>query len=191
MRLHRSISTDHPLLVVALDEEAAGLHDFGLPVLITGVGKVNAAVAVSTVLGDHSPSRIINLGTAGSLREGLSGVHVISQVRQHDLDDDAIHTLTGLHFSQPIELADAGAVLTTGDVFVNDRATRAQLAEHADLVDMEGYAVAKAAAASEIPMTLVKVVSDPAGEESLRTWRETIDDCAAQLGTWLQENLER
>ena len=33
-------------------------------------------------------------------------------------------------------------VLATGDTFVTDEATRARLATRANLVDMEGYAVA-------------------------------------------------
>lgn len=189
MRLHRSISTDAPLIVVALEEEATHLHLTELPVLVTGAGKVNAAVALATILGEHSPSGVINLGTAGSLKDGLTGIHVISQVRQHDLDDRAIHALTGLHFGLPIDLAGDGPVLTTGDVFVDDPLVRARLAEQADLVDMEGYAVAKAAQAADVPVMLVKMVSDQAGGEALRSWRETVDDCAEQLGEWLRAHL--
>ena len=189
MRLHRSISTDRPLIVVALEEEATHLHLTDLPVLVTGAGKVNAAVAVATVLGDHSPKSVINLGTAGALKDGLTGIHVVSQVRQHDLDDKAIHALTGLHFGLPIDLEGTGPVLTTGDVFVDDPVLRARLAEAADLVDREGYAVAKAAQAADVPVMLVKMVSDSAGGEALRTWRETVDDCAEQLGEWLREHL--
>ena len=48
MRLHRTISPDLPLLVVALEEEATHLHVSELPVLVTGVGKVNAAIAVTS-----------------------------------------------------------------------------------------------------------------------------------------------
>ncbi|MDP2012677.1 MAG: nucleoside phosphorylase, partial [Actinomycetota bacterium] len=69
MRLHRTISSDRPLLVVALEEEAAHLHVSELPILVTGAGKVNAAVAVATILGQSSPSEVINLGTAGALAE--------------------------------------------------------------------------------------------------------------------------
>ena len=65
MRLHRTISPDLPLLVVALEEEAAHLHVSELPVLVTGAGKVNAAVSVATILGQYSPSHLVNLGTAG------------------------------------------------------------------------------------------------------------------------------
>ncbi len=189
MRLHRTISAELPLLVVALEEEAAHLHVSELPVLVTGAGKVNAAIAVSMILAEHSPSSVVNLGTAGSLRDEITGTHVISSVVQHDLDDAALFALSGLHFGQVIHLAEAGARLVTGDAFVADETTRARLAERADLVDMEGYAVARASLAADVPVTLVKQVSDSANEQAGRSWRQTIDACAEELGAWARQHL--
>jgi adenosylhomocysteine nucleosidase len=189
MRLHRSISADRPLLVVALEEEAAHLHVTELPVLVTGVGKVNAAVAVATILGEFSPSAVVNLGTAGALRDDMAGTHVIGRVIQHDLDDDALFALAGLRFSEPLHLRDTGATLATGDAFVSDEAARKRLARSAELVDMEGYAVAHAAAVAGVPVMLVKRVSDLAGEGAGRSWRDNVDDCAEHLGAWVRQNL--
>ena len=189
MRLHRSITADRPLIVVALEEEATHLHVSELPALVTGVGKVNAAIAVATILGEHSPSHVINVGTAGALREGISGTHVIGRVIQHDLDDSALFSLAGLHFGEPIDLGPTGLTLATGDAFVSDSTTRDRLAVLADLVDMEGYAVARASLAAGVPVSLVKHVSDSADDSAGRSWRESIDDCAEQLGHWLREHL--
>ncbi len=189
MRLHRTISADLPLLVVALEEEATHLHVSELPVLVTGVGKVNAAIAVAMTLADASPSRVVNLGTAGALRDGMRGTQVISTVDQHDFDDAALFALSGLHFSGPISLAVEGARLVSGDVFVSDAVTRARLAEDADLVDMEGFAVARAAMAAGVPVTLVKQVSDSADASAGRSWRESIDACAEDLGAWVRSQL--
>jgi hypothetical protein len=69
MRLHRTISPDLPLLVVALEVEAAHLHVSELPILVTGAGKVNAAIAVTTTLASASPARVVNL--AARVREHL------------------------------------------------------------------------------------------------------------------------
>lgn len=189
MRLHRSISPDLPLLVVALEEEATHLHVSELPVLVTGAGKVNAAIAVASILAETSPTRVVNLGTAGALHDGMSGTHVIGSVWQHDLDDAGLFALSGLHFGEPVHLADAGARLVTGDQFVSDEETRARLAEQADLVDMEGYAIARAALNAGVPVTLVKEVSDRADESAGRSWRQTVDDCAERLGVWVHEHL--
>ena len=189
MRLHRTISPDLPLLVVALEEEAAHLHVSGLPVLVTGAGKVNAAIAVASILAETSPTRVVNLGTAGALRDGMAGTHVVGSVWQHDLDDAALFALSGLHFGEPVNLAESGPRLITGDVFVSDAQTRDRLAALADLVDMEGYAVARAALNAGVPVTLVKQVSDNADESAARSWRDTVDECAQALGEWANREL--
>lgn len=193
MRLIGEIDPAHPLLVVAVAEEAAYL-DERLPVLLTGMGKVNAGVALATVLGRGPlPAAVVNLGTAGALRPGLEGTHEIGEVIQHDLDSAMLHTLTGETYGPPLALDGGRAarpVLATGDLFVAEEEARKRLAERADLVDMEGYAVASAALAAGVPVRLVKHVSDEAGEGAARTWRESVDGCAKALGQWARENLQ-
>ncbi|WP_371499743.1 nucleosidase [Kitasatospora sp. NBC_00374] len=190
MRLIGTVTPDRPLLVVAAHEEAAHLGD-GLPVLLTGMGKINATAALATVLarGDR-PSEIVNLGTAGALRPGWAGTHQVSRVLQHDLDTRVLHTLTGRTYGGPIELgAEPGPVLATGDLFVSDPEARDRLAQSADLVDMEGYALATVAQRAELPIRLVKHVSDEAGAGAARTWRESVDDCAKILADWVHTQL--
>jgi adenosylhomocysteine nucleosidase len=189
MKLHRSISLDLPLLVVALEEEAQHLHVSELPVLVTGVGKVCAASALSAVLARQRPARLINLGTAGALRDDLDGTQVVGRVVQHDFNDEAVFALTGEHFGAPIDLAVAGPVLASGDVFVDGGPQRDRLAAMADLVDMEGYAVAKVAGDFGLDVTLVKQVSDRAAEGAGRAWREVVDECAERLGDWVHREV--
>ncbi len=178
------------MLVVALEEEAQHLHVSELPVLVTGVGKVRAAAALSAVLARQRPSRIVNLGTAGSLRDELAGTQVIRRVVQHDFDDAAIFALTGEHFGAPIEFGIGDYVLGSGDVFVDSEVKRSGLiARGIDLVDMEGYAVAFTAQQFGLPVTLVKEISDQAGEGSGAAWRETVDACAERLGEWVCREL--
>ncbi|WP_144122003.1 nucleosidase [Catellatospora sichuanensis] len=187
MILTGTVTPDRPLIVVALPEEAAHL-DTAHPVLLTGVGKVCATLAVSRVLAAGVlPREIVNLGTAGALRPGLAGIHEISRVVQHDFDTVTIHALTGRTFGGPLDLAGAGPVLATGDVFVSDPVLRAALAEHADLVDMEGYAVAAAADVYGVPVRMVKQVSDEADGEAVTGWAESVDACARILAAWLTD----
>ncbi|MGW6358903.1 nucleosidase [Streptomyces sp. NPDC055092] len=190
MELTGEITAGRPLLVLAVKEEAQFL-DTDLPVLLTGMGKVNAATALATVLarGPH-PSGIVNLGTAGALRPGRTGTHVIGTVIQHDLDNAVLASLTGEIYGAPIDLPDhGGPVLATGDSFISDEAARARLAAHAPLVDMEGYALASAAQQAGVPLRIVKHVSDEAGDGAARTWRETVADCARVLADWTARNV--
>ncbi|WP_225802929.1 nucleosidase [Streptomyces sp. NK15101] len=189
MELLGEITADRPLLVLAVKEEAQFL-DTELPVLLTGMGKVNAATALATVLGrGPRPSGIVNLGTAGALRPGWTGTHVVGTVVQHDLDGELLATLTGETYGAPLTLPDGGdVVLATGDTFVSDEAARARLAERAPLVDMEGYALASAAELAGVPLRIVKHVSDEAGEGAARTWRESVAECARALADWAEAN---
>jgi adenosylhomocysteine nucleosidase len=169
-----------PLIVAALKEEAAYLDD-RYPVLMTGVGKVAAAVAVTRALASgERPSEIINIGTAGALRAGCEGTHEIKAVIQHDFDSPAIEARTGYSFGPPITLRDDGPVLATGDVFVPDPILR-----WADLVDMEGYAVAATAVAFGVPVRIIKHVSDQADTGAIKSWQATVDKCARTLATFL------
>ncbi|MFJ5829271.1 nucleosidase [Streptomyces sp. NPDC093089] len=189
MELLGEITADRPLLVVAVKEEAQFL-DTDLPVLLTGMGKVNAATALATVLGrGPRPSGIVNLGTAGALRSGWTGTHVVGTVVQHDLDGELLATLTGETYGAPLTLPDGGdVVLATGDAFIADEAARVRLAERAELVDMEGYALATAAGLAGVPLRIVKHVSDEAGDGAARSWRESVAECARALADWAEAN---
>ncbi|MFG2074761.1 adenosylhomocysteine nucleosidase [Nonomuraea maritima] len=190
MQLTGRITSDRPLLVLAVKEEAQHL-DTSLPVLLTGMGKVNAASALATALARGPlPSGVVNLGTAGALRPGWTGTHVVGTVLQHDLDGSVLQSLTGEFVGAPLTLADdGGATLATGDSFVSDELSRARLAERADLVDMEGYALASVAQRAGVPLRIVKHVSDDAGEGAARSWRESVAACSRVLAAWAAGNV--
>jgi adenosylhomocysteine nucleosidase len=190
MQLIGDLAPHRPLLVIAVPEEAAHLGA-ELPVLITGIGKVNAAAALATVLASGpAPAEVVNLGTAGALRPGLDGrIHTVGTVLQHDLNSAVLHQLTGRGYGEPLTLAADGPTLATGDLFVSDPAARDRLAAEAELVDMEGYAVAMVAQRAGVPVRLVKYVSDEAGEGAARAWRDSVDDCARHLAAWVREHL--
>jgi len=190
MELIGTLARARPLLVMAVREEVQGCGH-GLPLLLTGPGKVNAAAALATVLArGPKPSRIINLGTAGALRSGWSGTHVISRVIEHDLDHELLRQLTGDSYGEPLALADrGGATLATGDVFVSDPVVRARLAAIAALVDMEGYALAAVANQARVPIHIIKHVSDQADEDAAKSWQDTTTESARALSDWVVANL--
>ncbi|MDQ4084897.1 MAG: nucleosidase [Actinomycetota bacterium] len=178
------------LVVSATRAEAAHVPD-GLPVVLTGLGKTAAAAATAEALAttDLDHLTVVNIGTAGSLRPGLSGIFLPSTVVNHDLSADVVRAL-GYDPQEvlPVPGGD-GTVLATGDVFVTQPHLRARLAETAHLVDMEGYAVVYACRRRGVPVRLVKHVSDEADENAM-DWPELVDHSAAELGRWLRETLE-
>jgi len=182
------VTSDAPLVVVAVRHEAAHLD---LPdVLLTGVGKVAAATAVAGALAARRPRFVLNVGTAGALHDHLEGPHVIGRVLEHDLDHRLVAGLVGEPLVGEVVLdASAPTVLATGDVFVSDPLVRAALASRADLVDMEGFAVARACQLAGVPCRMVKVVSDAASEGADRTWKEQVDRTAREIAAAVRDHL--
>ena len=173
---------------MATEAEAAHVPP-GLRLVITGVGKTAAAVATTRAILEERPSEVINVGSAGALRDGLTGVFEIGTVVNHDISGDAIRAL-GLDPRDVLELRPSSTVLATGDVFVSEPSVRERLSQRAHLVDMEGYAVAYAAAELGVPVRLVKHVSDNADETAL-AWVDAVAASARAVGEWLDEALGR
>ncbi|WP_028473140.1 nucleosidase [Nocardioides alkalitolerans] len=179
------------LVAAATEAEAARVPD-GVPLVVTGMGKTAAAAATARALAaypDPSSVHVVNIGTAGALHDGLTGLFLPGRVLNHDLDAVAVRAL-GDDPQEWLELGtgDTAFALASGDVFVTDPVVRARLAAQAQLVDMEGYAVAYAARAVGARVTLVKHVSD-AADESAWDWPALVAASAVVLGDWLADHV--
>ncbi|MFT4263335.1 MAG: nucleosidase [Nocardioides sp.] len=177
------------LLVVSATPEEAVHVPSTARLLITGVGKVPAAASVAAFLAaDPGITEVVNIGSAGALHDHLEGLHVVGSVLNHDLSADALRAF-GYDPQEWLRVGESPIRLATGDLFVSDPLVRARLAELADLVDMEGYAVAWAARRAGVPATLVKHVSDQADAGAM-SWPELVDLSARALGEWLTAYLD-
>lgn len=174
------------LFVAAVKGEAAYVP---ADVLITGIGTVPAAIAVTQAVLERKPDRVINIGTAGALVDGLSGVFEISHVTKHDFHLEMLTDVSKYLLPETYELETSGklptAGLATGDMFVSKEEVRRQLAQASSLVDMEGYAIVAACKKLGVPVTLLKQVSDNANEESFGTWADAVDRGAQELAAAL------
>lgn len=180
------------LFVAAVDGEAAHLPDEA-NVLITGIGTLPAALAVTEALAraERLPERVVNIGTCGALRDGLDGVFEIDRVTKHDFHLEVLSDIRRYLLPEFLELETSGRFpvqgLATGDMFVSDSATRERLAQASGLCDMEGYAVAAACQRFGVPVTLLKQVSDPANETSVGQWAGVVDRGARELAAAVEQ----
>jgi adenosylhomocysteine nucleosidase len=179
------------ILVVSATRAEAAHVPAHLPVVVTGLGKTAAAVATTRALleSDHDGLTVVNIGSAGALRRGFTGLHEVGRVLNHDMNADAVRAL-GYDPEEEIVVGRSDVVLASGDVFVTDPALRDALAARAHLVDMEGYAVAFACRKLGVPVRLVKHVSDNADASAL-DWPLLVDLSARALGEWLAEHAHR
>lgn len=155
----------------ALGLEASG--ETGLPVykgsgivlVISGIGKANAAIAATYCCTLFHPRWIVNLGAAGSTKAsyGLGDVFHVTKVVEWDRP---LLSSRGPHLHYPHVLKGfREAVLATQDRPVMDRKARKAIGPHADLVDMEGAAVVQAARKLATPCVIFKFVSDTPDHE--------------------------
>ena len=166
------IKKDETLIVVALEDELNKNDLFGWRIIYTGIGKVNALIALGRALREKRPSKIINFGTAGSSRTELSGLHVVTLFKQRDMDVRPLGFELGetpLDEIIDINLNRPGLSCATGDSFVDS----SQDIE-ADLFDMESYAIAKLCVIDKIDFSCFKYVSDNADGDASEDWKRNV-----------------
>ena len=157
------------LFVAALKEETDGLNYF----YHVGVGKINATYNLIKLIHKHKPLKIINYGTAGSLKKELSGIVECTKFYQRDMD---VRGLLDLKLGQTpfdnineIVNSEEGYSCGSGDSFVNKK-----IEMDVDLVDMEAYALAKVCKLEGIDFRCFKYITDNANDNAPSDW---IDNC--------------
>ncbi len=175
------------LFVAALAAEVTSFE--GVPVLLTGCGKLNAAVALSQALASYRPDVVVNVGTAGTLVDGYEGLHVVGACVEHDLDALSLEQLTGERPMGRFDLGTGtGTVVATGDRVVADPAEAQRIAAlGAHLVDMEAFALARVCAAFEVPFLCAKYVSDQADADVATSWTASVHRASEALFAWSRE----
>lgn len=176
------------LLLVAMEQELALPPRDDMILVHTGVGKVNAAWRSAQAIQRHRPDLVINFGTAGALRAGLSGLVEVGAAVQRDMDVRALgldlgHTPFEAD-SQQITFSDAPLICGTGDSFAD---TPPELP--CDLVDMELYAIAKICRAETIPLQAFKFISDSADGSAPQDWRAALDQAAQNFESFVKNGL--
>lgn len=179
------------LLVAAHVSELVAFEDDlpGFDRLLTGVGKIPAAFALTRALSRASYDEIVVVGTAGAIDPDLEGgVYDISAAIQHDVKD--LDGVFGQHVSLPprVETGAEGVVIATGDHFVDDAEAVALIrALDARLVDMESYALIWVAQQFETPIRILRAVSDRAQDGATQVWDEVVEQCSHQLRAVVRE----
>lgn len=181
------------LVIAAHPAETAHLPE-SADVVLTGIGMPRAAVVTTRAILERAPSAeqrqglvVVNLGSCGALRDGAHGLFRPSTVLNRDVNVELMRTM-GTVPDDTIALSTLGqvgdgSVLATGDSFVADEHQRELLGRRADLVDMEGFAVAAACRELGVALRMLKHVSDDAAAQAL-AWRERVDLSARELAGW-------
>lgn len=161
------------LFVFALDSEAGKVFD-DKNKLVTGIGKVNAAIELTKEIHLRRPQLIINLGSAGSQSFHKGEVVCCTKFIQRDMDVRGLGfslyetPLSGippvLEYGHQMQGLPEG-ICGSGDSFeMNHSKTEYTI------VDMEAYPLALIAMKENIPFLCLKYISDDAGSDAADDW---------------------
>jgi adenosylhomocysteine nucleosidase len=179
------------LVVMALPAESDGVFEAAaVPVVYCGVGKVNAAIALTRELcryrqaGEPLPL-VMNFGTAGSRVHAAGALVACHQFVQRDMDVRGLGFALGvtpfdaappaLSFA-PVFTALAAAICGSGDSFAT-----AEIDAGCAVVDMEAYALAKACWLEGAPFACAKYVSDGADHTAAADWQNNVHKAAGEF----------
>ena len=190
MSLMRDLYPD-PLVVMALEQEGGeAFRTAGIPVLFTGVGKVNAAAALAWKLAEYAQSNralplVINFGTAGAARLEVGGLVACNRFYQRDMDVAPLGFAPGVTpfddspaiLEFPVMFGDLpSGICGTGDSFSTDHC-----GTYCDVVDMEAFALAKVCWLRGAKFAAVKYVSDNANSDAAQSWQQQLDKAAVKF----------
>lgn len=168
-------------------------------VLLSGIGKVSAAVATTLLIEHYQPTLIINTGTAGGLKDtSVHDIILATEVRHHDVDVTAFGYEIGQQAQMPPAfIADvdwAGKIkkaaekhqrklhygqVVSGDSFISDPERLQQIARtfpEAKAVEMEAAAIAQTCYLLGVPFVMLRAISDKAGEGNAISYNEFVNE---------------
>ena len=167
-------------LIMALPNESKGLFEAeGIDVHYSGIGKVNAAFKAFEVIQKTGCKTLLNLGTAGSSYFDAHALVEVSQFVQRDMDVSPLGFEVGVtpmdqHFPGAIELEPFFDHLPKGICGTGDSFETGQPKVPCQLVDMEGYALAKVCKKLGVRLISVKYITDGANDTAHLDWEENL-----------------
>jgi adenosylhomocysteine nucleosidase len=167
-------------LMMALPNESKGLFEqAGIEVHYSGIGKVNAAFKAFEVIQKTGCKVLLNLGTAGSSHFDAHALVEVTQFVQRDMDVSPLGFAVGVtpmddDHPAEIRLDSYFQHLPQGICGTGDSFEIGQPKVPCNLVDMEGYAIAKVCRKLGVRLVSVKYITDGANETAHLDWEENL-----------------
>lgn len=174
------------VVLMALPGESQGMFEAEkIPVVYTGIGKVNAALVAMDTIHKTKCKVMINLGTAGSSKFKTHELVEVSTFVQRDMDISPLGFKVGETPFDPlpggIELIPFFPELPQGVCGTGDSFETGTPKVPCDLVDMEGYALAKVCRKMGVQLISLKYITDGADHNAHNDWEANLVHGAKKL----------
>lgn len=168
---------NRPLIVTALPQELAHQpipHD--MPVVFTGLGKLNAGLSLIDAIARYQPSVVLNFGTAGRLDKSIGGLVEIADVLQRDMVAEPLAPRGVTPFDDTPHLLQSGfdgVRCATGDSFVST-VDPWLIEQQVHVVDMELFALALVCHRKGIAWRAFKYITDDTDDDAGEHWQDHV-----------------
>ena len=185
--------------------------------VVSGIGKVNAAVCTQVLIDHFAADYVINTGVAGAINETLhiGDILISTDAVQHDMDvsalGDPVGTIPRLAESYfkademmvqiaqeaAAEIADDFKVIlgrvASGDRFIGTKEGKDRIKNNVqgDCAEMEGAAIAHACWLNRIPFVIIRAISDSADEEADMSFDQFCKMAAKRSSDLVERMLEK
>ncbi len=172
--------------------------------VVSGIGKVNAAICAQILIDDYEVTHLLNVGVAGGVKEDLKPMDLIiaTSLIQHDMDVRAFGLKRGEipRLQSSIFIPDSNlnqllmeaakkytdsdvheGLIVSGDAFISSKEKVLDLLDtfDASACEMEGASIAHVAYLNEIPFAVIRAISDNANTGASMDY-EKFKDLAAK-----------
>ncbi|MDX6494242.1 MAG: futalosine hydrolase [Gaiellales bacterium] len=153
------------------------LAEAGVPVAVCGFGLAAAGAGAAHEIAHRRPSHVILVGSAGSYdleRAPIGSALTASAVRCHGIGAGELSAGELGWGRDEIELTGSGGLVLSvaaASATLEEAAMRLHKYPQAVVEEMEGYSVALAATLWEVPVSIVRGVSNAAGDRETANWR--------------------
>ncbi len=180
------------------------IEEQNVVMVVSGIGKVNAAVCAQILIDDYHVTHLLNVGVAGGVKENLKPMDLIiaTSLIQHDMDVTAFglkrgeipRLETSIFIPDPVlnqlliqaakKYTDSDVhegLIVSGDAFISSKEKILDLLEtfDASACEMEGASVAQVAYLNNLPFAVIRAISDNANTGASMDY-EKFKDLAAK-----------
>lgn len=185
------------------------IHGVEATLIVSGIGKVNAAFATACLISLYEVTEVINFGVSGGIGEGFSigDIVVASACVQHDVDTSPlgdpkgfVSTVDTVFFPSDERLVSLfseiiGAkvcIAASGEQFVADKDKKKAIVEDfgAGMCDMESGAVAQCAMIARLPYLSIRCLSDLADGSASQDFPTFVKSASEKLCTAIADVLQ-
>jgi adenosylhomocysteine nucleosidase len=184
------------LVVIACKEESEDLFEkLNTNLIFTGVGKVNATYYLTKKLQEIKPKLVLNFGSAGSKKYQKKSLVYSNKFIQRDMDATIFgyekYVTPSDNFPLILEHKNlindlSNGVCGSGDNFVTTQEIDAKI----DLVDMEGYALARVCKLENVDFVSVKYITDGLDKNGGNEWKNEVRSSAKIMYDYFLKLLE-